>query len=157
MEINGVAHTFITAGDFAKARAFYGKLLPFLGFAIVADTQNTFYGVGGRTGFGIHAPGPDAISSSVRRQASRLALIAACFISMPMNGRRTLPFFMSCSAIGFAMDEGTAKLRPVPQAMSTTVSPDRSPSDRTARRPPGHRPHVQGRQAGAAPRCSVAR
>ena len=29
MEINGVAHTFITAGDFAAARAFYGRLLPF--------------------------------------------------------------------------------------------------------------------------------
>lgn len=56
MEINGVAHTFITAGDFAKARVFYGQLLPFLGLTIVADTHNTFYCVGGRTGFGIHAP-----------------------------------------------------------------------------------------------------
>jgi catechol 2,3-dioxygenase-like lactoylglutathione lyase family enzyme len=56
MEINGVAHTFITAGNFAAARAFYGQLLPFLGLTVVADTQNTFYCVGGRTGFGIHAP-----------------------------------------------------------------------------------------------------
>jgi catechol 2,3-dioxygenase-like lactoylglutathione lyase family enzyme len=56
VEINGVAHTFITAGDFAKARDFYGKLLPFLGLKVVADTHNTFYCVGGRTGFGIHAP-----------------------------------------------------------------------------------------------------
>lgn len=56
MEINGVAHTFITAGDFAASRAFYGKLLPFLGLTVVADTHNTFYCVGGRTGFGIHAP-----------------------------------------------------------------------------------------------------
>ena len=55
MEINGVAHTFITAGNFAAAREFYGRLLPFLGLAIVADTHNTFYCVGGRTGFGIHA------------------------------------------------------------------------------------------------------
>jgi hypothetical protein len=31
MEINGVAHTFITVGNFAIARAFYGQLLPFLG------------------------------------------------------------------------------------------------------------------------------
>ena len=51
MEINGVAHTFITAGDFKAARAFYGQLLPFLGLTIVADTENTFYCVGGRTGF----------------------------------------------------------------------------------------------------------
>ncbi|HWD26813.1 MAG TPA: VOC family protein [Rhizomicrobium sp.] len=56
MQINGVAHTFITAGDFAAARVFYGKLLPFLGLTVVADTHNTFYCVGGRTGFGIHAP-----------------------------------------------------------------------------------------------------
>ena len=46
MEINGVAHTFITAGDFASARAFYGQLLPFLGLAVVADTVNTFYCIG---------------------------------------------------------------------------------------------------------------
>jgi hypothetical protein len=57
MQINGVAaHTFITAGNFAAVRAFYGQLLPFMGLAIVADTVNTFYCVGGRTGFGIHAP-----------------------------------------------------------------------------------------------------
>jgi catechol 2,3-dioxygenase-like lactoylglutathione lyase family enzyme len=59
MEINGVAHTFITAGDFAKSRAFYAQLLPFLGLTVVADTGNTFYCVGGRTGFGIHAPAPE--------------------------------------------------------------------------------------------------
>jgi hypothetical protein len=29
MQINGVAHTFITAGNFTTARAFYGQLLPF--------------------------------------------------------------------------------------------------------------------------------
>jgi catechol 2,3-dioxygenase-like lactoylglutathione lyase family enzyme len=56
MEINGVAHTFITAGDFAAARAFYSRLLPFLGLTCVADTGVTYYCVGGRTGFGIQAP-----------------------------------------------------------------------------------------------------
>ena len=55
MEINGVAHTFITVGNFSTARAFYGQLLPFLGLTVVADSLNTFYCVGGRTGFGIHA------------------------------------------------------------------------------------------------------
>jgi catechol 2,3-dioxygenase-like lactoylglutathione lyase family enzyme len=59
MEINGVAHTFITAGDFAAARAFYGELLPFLGMRIVGDASTMFYCVGGRTGFGIHAPAPE--------------------------------------------------------------------------------------------------
>jgi catechol 2,3-dioxygenase-like lactoylglutathione lyase family enzyme len=49
MEINGVAHTFITAGDFAAARAFYGQLLPFLGLAVVADSVNTFFRKASRT------------------------------------------------------------------------------------------------------------
>jgi catechol 2,3-dioxygenase-like lactoylglutathione lyase family enzyme len=67
MEINGVAHTFITAGDFAAARAFYAKLLPFLGLKVVADTVNTFYCVGGRTGFGIHAPAPEYAGQKFRQ------------------------------------------------------------------------------------------
>ena len=67
MEINGVAHTFITAGNFAAARAFYAQLLPFLGLTVVADTDNTFYCVGGRTGFGIHAPSPDVAGQRFRQ------------------------------------------------------------------------------------------
>ncbi|HEY0106271.1 MAG TPA: VOC family protein [Rhizomicrobium sp.] len=58
MEINGVAHTFVTAGDFARARAFYGELLPFLGLRPVMDLDGFYYCVGGRTGFGIRAPAP---------------------------------------------------------------------------------------------------
>jgi catechol 2,3-dioxygenase-like lactoylglutathione lyase family enzyme len=69
MEINGVAHTFITVGDFKAARAFYGKLLPFLGMTIVADSENTFYGVGGRTGFGIHAAAPEFAGQRFRQGA----------------------------------------------------------------------------------------
>jgi catechol 2,3-dioxygenase-like lactoylglutathione lyase family enzyme len=56
MEINGVAHTFITAGDFERSRAFYRQLLPFMGLTCVADTPMVYYCVGGRTGFGIEAP-----------------------------------------------------------------------------------------------------
>lgn len=67
MEINGVAHTFITVGNFQTAREFYRQLLPFLGMTIVADTGNTFYGVGGRTGFGIHAPEPDVAGQRFRQ------------------------------------------------------------------------------------------
>src|SRR5665213_1014152 len=67
MEINGVAHTFITAGNFATARAFYRQLLPFLGLAVVADSENTFYCVGGRTGFGIHAPAPEYAGQRFRQ------------------------------------------------------------------------------------------
>ena len=67
MQINGVAHTFITAGNFATARAFYGQLLPFMGLTIVADTANTFYCVGGRTGFGIHAPAEEYAGQQFRQ------------------------------------------------------------------------------------------
>ena len=56
MEINGIAHIFITAGDFDTSRAFYSKLLPFLGLKVVADAPGIYYCVGGRTGFGIEAP-----------------------------------------------------------------------------------------------------
>lgn len=58
MEINGVAHTFITAGDFEASRAFYRQLLPFMGLKEVADSPDTYYCVGGRTGFGIRRPDP---------------------------------------------------------------------------------------------------
>lgn len=59
MEINGVAHTFITAGDFKASKAFYSQLLPFLGLKEVASTDRLYYCVGGRTGFGIEAPDPE--------------------------------------------------------------------------------------------------
>ena len=55
MEINGVAHIFITAGDFERSREFYSRLLPFLGLKEVADNVAAYYCVGGRTGFGINA------------------------------------------------------------------------------------------------------
>jgi catechol 2,3-dioxygenase-like lactoylglutathione lyase family enzyme len=63
MEVNGVAHTFITASDFEASVAFYRQLLPFLGMRIVAETPDTFYGVGGRTGFGIRRPTPEFVGA----------------------------------------------------------------------------------------------
>jgi len=53
VEINGIAHVILTTGDFASARAFYVKLLPFLGMRIVIDAPEYFYCVGGRTALGI--------------------------------------------------------------------------------------------------------
>ena len=63
MEINGVAHTFITASDFDASVAFYRQLLPFLGLKIVADGPDLFYCVGGRTGFGINRPPPQNVGA----------------------------------------------------------------------------------------------
>ena len=58
MEVNGVAHIFITAGDFERSRDFYRQLLPYLGMKPVMDAAGTYYCVGGRTGGGIRAPPP---------------------------------------------------------------------------------------------------
>jgi catechol 2,3-dioxygenase-like lactoylglutathione lyase family enzyme len=56
MDVDGVAHIFITAGDFQRSREFYRKLLPYLGMKPVMDAAGTYYCVGGHTGFGIRAP-----------------------------------------------------------------------------------------------------
>ncbi len=53
MEINGVAHTFLTVSNFEACRAFYAQLLPFLGMKPVLDADGYFYCVGGRTAVGI--------------------------------------------------------------------------------------------------------
>jgi catechol 2,3-dioxygenase-like lactoylglutathione lyase family enzyme len=53
MEINGMAHVILTVRDFAKAREFYGALLPYLGLTPVVDSPVYYYCVGGRTALGI--------------------------------------------------------------------------------------------------------
>ena len=77
MDINGVAHTFITAGDFERSRAFYKQLLPFLGMKEVMDTAGTYYCVGGRTGVGIRAPAPQ--HQGERFVQNRVGLHHICF------------------------------------------------------------------------------
>jgi catechol 2,3-dioxygenase-like lactoylglutathione lyase family enzyme len=77
MEINGVAHTFITAGDFQASRAFYRQLLPFLGMREVLDVTGTYYCVGGRTGFGIRQPAKE--HAGERFDQSRVGLHHICF------------------------------------------------------------------------------
>jgi len=77
VEINGVAHIFITAGDFPRARAFYKQLLPFLGMREVMDAAATYYCVGGRTGFAVRAPGKD--HEGERFVQNRVGLHHVCF------------------------------------------------------------------------------
>jgi catechol 2,3-dioxygenase-like lactoylglutathione lyase family enzyme len=61
VEINGIAHIFITARDFDRCRKFYGELLPYLGLTCVADVPGSvYYCVGGRTGFGVQSPSAKA-------------------------------------------------------------------------------------------------
>lgn len=77
MEINGVAHTFITAGDFEASVAFYRQLLPFLGLREVADSPDTYYCVGGRTGFGVRRPDPQ--HAGARFEQYRVGLHHHCW------------------------------------------------------------------------------
>ncbi len=39
MEINGIAHIFLTASNYERSREFYRELLPFLGLKPVIDTE----------------------------------------------------------------------------------------------------------------------
>jgi len=77
MEINGIAHIFITAGNFEQSKAFYGKLLPFLSLREVANEPGAYYCVGGRTGVGIRAPAPEY--EGARFVQSRVGLHHICF------------------------------------------------------------------------------
>jgi catechol 2,3-dioxygenase-like lactoylglutathione lyase family enzyme len=77
MEINGIAHTILTAGDFGVSRAFYGQLLPFLGLTAVLDTDDTYYCVGGRTALGVRAGDPQG--SGNRFDQGRAGLHHLCF------------------------------------------------------------------------------
>jgi catechol 2,3-dioxygenase-like lactoylglutathione lyase family enzyme len=77
MEINGVAHIYLTVGNFAPAKEFYRKLLPFLGLRPVLDTDRNYYCVGGRTAVGIMAA--DAAHEGEHFLQRRTGLHHVCF------------------------------------------------------------------------------
>lgn len=77
VEINGVAHIFVTAGDFARSKAFYEQLLPFLGLTEVANSDRVYYCVGGRTGYGVEAPSDDHVGE--RFVQTRVGLHHVCW------------------------------------------------------------------------------
>ena len=77
IEINGIAHVQITAGDFSRARAFYEKLLPFLGLKPVLEGDQFYYCVGGRTGVAVSPPAP--AHAGERFVQRRVGLHHVCF------------------------------------------------------------------------------
>jgi catechol 2,3-dioxygenase-like lactoylglutathione lyase family enzyme len=77
MEINGIAHVIVTSGDFARSRAFYAKLLPFLGMQPVLDGEGFYYCVGGRTAFGVRPAAPG--QEGARFDQGRVGLHHVCF------------------------------------------------------------------------------
>ena len=77
MEVNGIAHIFLTASNFERSRDFYRKLLPFLGLKPVIDTETTYYCVGGRTAVGISAPSAEHDGATFEQR--RVGLHHLCF------------------------------------------------------------------------------
>jgi catechol 2,3-dioxygenase-like lactoylglutathione lyase family enzyme len=53
MEINGVAHVYLTVTNFEQCLPFYEKLCTFMGLRPVIKSDQTLYCVGGRTALGI--------------------------------------------------------------------------------------------------------
>jgi catechol 2,3-dioxygenase-like lactoylglutathione lyase family enzyme len=76
MEINGMAHVFLTVSDFDACRAFYGGLLPALGMKPVMDVDGWYYCVGGRTAVGITRGDPAHAGRFVQ---TRVGLHHLCF------------------------------------------------------------------------------
>lgn len=77
MEINGMAHVMLTTGDFPRARAFYGRLLPYLGLTPVIDAPDYYYCVGGRTALGVRPAAPE--HAGERFSQERVGLHHLCF------------------------------------------------------------------------------
>jgi catechol 2,3-dioxygenase-like lactoylglutathione lyase family enzyme len=74
MEINGVAHIFLSVNRFADCVAFYDRLMPELGLQAVHRSREFVYYVGGRTAVGIaQATNPEP------HDASRSGLHHLCF------------------------------------------------------------------------------
>jgi catechol 2,3-dioxygenase-like lactoylglutathione lyase family enzyme len=58
MEINGIAHLFLTVRDMKVSQPFYEKLLNFLGMRTVLKADEMLYCVGGRTAVGLSQAEP---------------------------------------------------------------------------------------------------
>jgi catechol 2,3-dioxygenase-like lactoylglutathione lyase family enzyme len=77
MEINGIAHIFLTVSDFAAAQAFYEPLLNFLGLQTVMKVDGYLYCVGGRTAVGVAAAAAEHRGERFVQQ--RVGLHHLCF------------------------------------------------------------------------------
>jgi catechol 2,3-dioxygenase-like lactoylglutathione lyase family enzyme len=74
MEINGVAHIFLSVIRFDDCVAFYDRLMPQLGLQVVHRDKHFVYYVGGRTALGIARA-----TSQEPHDASRSGLHHLCF------------------------------------------------------------------------------
>jgi len=58
MQLNGIAHVYLTVGDFDTCLPFYEELLAFFEMECLVKTDALYYCVGSRTGVGIRRAGP---------------------------------------------------------------------------------------------------
>jgi catechol 2,3-dioxygenase-like lactoylglutathione lyase family enzyme len=77
MEINGVAHVYLTVTNFEACLPFYERLLKFMGLKPVIKSEQTLYCVGGRTAVGISRC--DDAHKSERFVQRRIGLHHVCF------------------------------------------------------------------------------
>ena len=77
VEINGIAHLFLTVSRFEQARQFYRELLTFMGMVPVIDADQMLYCVGGRTAVGIEPVGEAYTNDRFVQQ--RVGLHHLCF------------------------------------------------------------------------------
>ena len=77
MEINGIAHIFVTVSNIDTCLPFYERLLTFLGMRPVMKTDTMLYCVGGRTAVGVMQA--EAAHRGERFVQSRVGLHHVCF------------------------------------------------------------------------------
>jgi len=77
MEINGIAHIFLTVSNYDAALEFYEPLLNFLGLQTVMKVDGYLYCVGGRTAVGVSAAAPEHRHERFVQQ--RVGLHHVCF------------------------------------------------------------------------------
>jgi len=77
MQLNGIAHLYLTVSDFERCLPFYEKLLAFFEMQCLVKTDLLFYCVGSRTGIGIRKAKPEY--ADVKFDQGRAGLHHLCF------------------------------------------------------------------------------
>jgi catechol 2,3-dioxygenase-like lactoylglutathione lyase family enzyme len=77
MQLNGIAHVYLTVSDFERCLPFYEKLLDFFEMKCLVKTDALFYCIGGRTGIGIRKATPEY--AGVKFDQGRAGLHHLCF------------------------------------------------------------------------------
>jgi catechol 2,3-dioxygenase-like lactoylglutathione lyase family enzyme len=77
MQLNGIAHIYLTVSDFERCLPFYEKLLEFFDMKCLVKTDVLFYCVGSRTGIGIRKAKPEY--ADVKFDQGRSGIHHLCF------------------------------------------------------------------------------